>query len=66
MVIDVFSKYAWVEGMKTKTGQEITTAFRKITSRRKPKMLSVDKGTESYNRTFRRWLDEQDIHLYST
>ena len=65
-VIDVFSKYAWVEGMKTKTGQEITTAFRKITSRRKPKMLWVDKGTEFYNRTFRRWLDEQDIHLYST
>ena len=52
--------------MKTKTGQKITTAFRKITSRRKPKMLWVDKSTEFYNRTFKRWSNEQDIHLYST
>ena len=56
----------YASSQKVMTKQEITTAFRKITSRRKPKMLWVDKGTEFHNRTFRKWSDEQDIHLYST
>ena len=65
-VIDVLSKYAWSVSIKDKTGEAITKAFRSITKTRKPKMLWVDRGTEFYNRTFRRWLNEQDIQLYST
>ena len=65
-VIDVFSKYAWVAGMRDKTGQAIIDAFHKMTKTRKPQMLWVDRGTEFYNRTFRKWLEDKGIKLYST
>ena len=32
-VVDVFSKYAWVEPVKTKSGQDVTAAFEKILKR---------------------------------
>ena len=36
-MVDVFSKYAWVEPIKNKTGQAVTTAFEKILKQgRKP------------------------------
>lgn len=67
-VIDVFSKYAWIMPLKNKTGKSITEAFTEIVagSKRKPDKLWVDKGTEFYNRTFRDWLKENEIDMYST
>jgi len=67
-VIDVFSKYAWSIPLKDKTGNSIVKAFEKILEirRRKPTKLWVDHGTEFYNRTFRKWLNEKDIDMYST
>ena len=32
-VVDVFSKYAWIEPVKTKSGQDVTIAFEKILKR---------------------------------
>ena len=32
-VVDVFSKYAWVQPLKIKTGKDVTTAFEKILKR---------------------------------
>ena len=54
-VIDVFSKYAWVEPVKSKTGQDVTTAFEKILKRsqgRQPQNLQTDNGKEFYNKHF--------------
>lgn len=67
-VIDVFSKYAWAVPLKTKRGIDIQKAFVDIVkeSRRKPKHLWVDKGTEFYNVTMKRWLKDADIKMYST
>ena len=67
-IIDVFSKYAWVMPLKTKTGKDITKAFDHIIegSGRKPSRLWVDKGTEFYNRTFKKYLEQNNIHMYST
>ena len=65
-VIDVLSKYAWSVPIKDKKGSTITNAFRRITKVRKPQMLWVDQGTEFYNGTFRKWLENEDIQLYST
>ena len=67
-IIDVFSKYAWVMPLKTKTGKDITKAFDHIIegSGRKPSRLWVDKGTEFYNKTFKKYLEQNDIHMYST
>ena len=69
-VIDIFSKYAWVVPLKDKKGVSIVTAFQSIlkqsNSRRKPNKTWVDKGSEFYNASFKKWLHDNDIVMYST
>ena len=67
-IIDVFSKYAWIMPLKSKTGKDITKAFDYIItgSGRKPTKLWVDQGTEFFNRTFKKYLEEKGIEMYST
>ena len=65
-VLDVFSKYAWVVPIKDKKGKTITNAFKVIINKRKPTYLWTDKGTEFYNSTFKDYLKENGITLYST
>ena len=66
-VIDIFSKYAWVFPLKDKKGIIITNAFQKILkeSNRKPNKIWVDKGSEFYNNSFKKWLKDNDIEMYS-
>ena len=65
-VIDVFSKYAWVVPLKDKKGVSIVDAFQKILdkSRRKPNKIWVNKGSEFYNNSFKKWLKDNDIEMY--
>ena len=65
--IDIFSKYAWVVPLKDKKGVSIVNAFQKILndSARKPNKIWVDKGSEFYNDSFRKWLKDNDIKMYS-
>ena len=66
-VIDVLSKYAWVEPIKNKTGAELVRAFRQILrSKRKPVQLQTDKGTEFTNRVFQAFLQDKDIRHFTT
>lgn len=67
-VIDVFSKFAWSVPLKDKTGKSITDAFQHIvkSSNRKPEKLWVDQGSEFYDRTFDKWLEDNKIERYST
>ena len=54
-VIDVLSKYAWVQSIKKKTGKDVTKAFRHVRTQaegRKPLKLQTDAGKEFYNGTF--------------
>ena len=66
-VIDIFSKYAWVVPLKDKKGVSIVTAFQSILkqSNRKPNKIWVDKGSEFYNASFKKWLQDNDIVMYS-
>ena len=66
-VIDIFSKYAWVVPLKDKKGISIVDAFQKIIddSNRKPSKVWVDKGSEFYNNSFKKWVKENDIEMYS-
>ena len=66
-VIDVFSKYAWVIPLKDKKGVSIFAAFQSILkqSNRKPNKIWVDKGSEFYNISFKKWLQD-NIVMYST
>ena len=66
-VIDVFSKYAWVVPLKDKKGVSIVDAFQKILDKsgRKPNKIWVDKGSEFYNNSSKKWLKDNDIEMYS-
>ena len=64
-VIDIFSKYASVVPLKNKKGASIVNAFQKIlndsdrskakSKGRKPNKIWVDKGSEFYNKSFKKW-----------
>ena len=66
-VIDILSKYVWVVPLKAKKGVSIADAFQKILddSNRKPNKIWVDKGSEFYNNSFKKWLKDNDIEMYS-
>ena len=71
-VIDIFSKYAWVVPLKDKKGISIVKAFQSILKQSnsiqhvKPNKIWVDKGSEFYNASFKTWLRDNDIGMYST
>ena len=54
--------------MKDKKGVSIVAAFQSILkqSNRKPNKIWVDKGSEFYNTSFKKWLQDNDIVMYST
>ena len=68
-VINIFSKYAWVVPLKDKKGISIVKAFQiilKQSNSRKPNKIWADKGSEFYNASFKKWLQDNDIVMYST
>ena len=66
-VIDVFSKYARVVPLKDKKGASIANAFQKILQKsdRKPNKIWVGKGSEFYNNSFKKWLKDNNVEMYS-
>ena len=68
-VLDVFSKYAWVEPLKDKTGRSLAQAWERILKRahpRRPRQLQKDQDKEFYNRPFQQVLKRHHIHHFST
>ena len=72
-VIDIFSKYAWVVSLKDKKCRSIVDAFQKIlddsnrseakSKGRKPNKIWVDKGSEFYYNSFKKWLKDNDVEM---
>ena len=60
-VIDIFSKYAWVIPLKDKKDISIVNAFQKLLLNK----IWIDKGSEFYNNSFKKWLQDNDIEMYS-
>ena len=58
---------AWVIPLKDKKGISIANAFQKILddSKRKLNKICVDKGNEFCNNSFKKWLQDNDIVMYS-
>ena len=54
--------------MKDKKGVSVLAAFPSILkqSNRKPNEIWVEKGSEIYNTSFKKWLQDNDIVMYST
>ena len=67
-VTDVFTKYAWVNPLKDKKAKTIHHGFIEIVNESKPKpnKLWVDQRKEFYNNCLQKWLDNNDIWMYST
>ena len=63
----MFSKYAFVVPLKDKKGTTIVNAFQSIlnNSKRKHNKILVDQGSEFYNTHFKKWLNDNDIEMYS-
>ena len=67
MVIDVFSKYGWIRGLKDKKTETVSKAFDDIfKSKRKPQMPWTDKGSEFISKHFKDLLKKEGIKLYHT
>ena len=65
--IHIFNKYAWVVPLKNKKGITIFNAFSKILDNftRKPNKIWLDKSSECYNSSFKKWLKDIDIEMHS-
>ena len=66
-VVDVLSKYTWVQPLKAKTRVAMVKAFDTfLKAKRKPIQLQTDLGKEFYNHPFQTFLKQQNIHHFST
>ena len=61
-VIDIFSKYAWVFPLQDQKGVSLVDVFHKIlndSNKQKTNKIWVDKGSEFYNNSFKKWLKDK-------
>ncbi|VVC46379.1 Integrase, catalytic core,Ribonuclease H-like domain [Cinara cedri] len=65
IIIDCFTKYAWVIPLKSKTTKEITIAMSRILINRSPKLLQLDNRKEFYNTAFDELMKKYDVKKYS-
>ena len=67
-MIDVFTKYAWVEPLKDKKGKTVLNTFIKVVNEFncKPNKLWVHQGREFYNKLMQEGLDNNDILMCFT
>ena len=61
-VIDIFSKYAWLVPLKGKNDVTVFNAFQsilkksmKLHSKKKTSKIWVDKGSQFYNSSLKKW-----------
>ena len=63
--IDIFSRYAFVRPLKTKTELEVSEAFESIFKEgRKPKTVRTDAGAEFTGRRAQLYFESQNIHHF--
>ena len=67
-VIDFFSKHSWCYPLKSKTSNEIINSFKDIfkKSKRKPKMIQSDEGSEFTNKQVQKFFNDNNIKWYHT
>lgn len=66
VVVDFFSKYLFVEPLKTKRAQDVLRGFDKIFRHgRKPHIIETDKGGEFYNKLLKSKLQKLDVNYFT-
>lgn len=67
VVIDVFSRYAWVEPIRDKKAKTVAKAFDKILScGRVPRRLRTDRGSEFTGEDFQKYIKDKGIAHFTT
>jgi len=68
VLIDVFSKYAWARPLKNKEGVSVARMLEDVfnTSKRCPRKLWTDRGSEFYNKNVENTLKRHKVQIYST
>ena len=67
VAIDIFSRYTWLEPLKSKQGVEVVGAFKKIFDKgRVPHKIRSDRGAEFTNRLVQTYLKEKGILHFVT
>lgn len=68
VAIDMFSKRAWMEPLKNKSGIAVRNGFEKIFRRSNgiPETIQSDMGKEIYNKDVKELFDKLNIKLFST
>ena len=67
VAIDIFSRYLYIQPLKTKHGKEIITAFEAIIKQgSKPNCLRSDAGSEYTSHEVEKYFKSQGIHHYVT
>lgn len=68
VIVVCFSKHLWCECLKTKSTSEVKESFEKVfkESNRKPQKLWTVKDKYYYSNVFQKFLEENNIELYST
>ena len=66
-VIYIYSKYTWVAPFKDKEGVTVINAFQNVLDKsdRKPSKIWVDKESEFSNNSFKKWLKDNNVKIYS-
>ena len=66
VVIDAFSKKAWLEAIRNKTAPFVTAALDEILAQSGgiPKRINVDQRTEFLNKTMKSYLKSKGIELF--
>ena len=62
--IDIFSRYAYAEPLKSLKGRSMLVTMQDVFSQEQPRLLFTDSGTEYVNRNVQNYLKSQDIHHY--
>lgn len=67
VMIDIVSKYLWVEPLQTKHGEEVLKGFKAILQKdnRKPQKLQTDDGKEFWYNKFQSFLEENKIFFFT-
>jgi hypothetical protein len=65
IVIDLFSRKAYAEPVKSKSGPDMVDALEKILIEARPSYLQTDQGLEFYNIHVKQLLDKYNVELFS-
>jgi transposase InsO family protein len=64
--IDIFSRYIWVEALKTKHNSEMLKAINRVFKKgRKPLFLRTDQGTEYTGKYVQHYLRKNNVHHFT-